>query len=327
MLRLHDKVADETGTETAMNVGRAIAIGECMVELARGEDGRFGQSFGGDTFNTAVYLARAGVPTAYATALGDDPYSDGIVDLASSEGIATDLMLRRPGRMPGLYLIETAAGGERTFHYWRDRSPARELLDGGDAKVIGDAIEHARLVYLSGITLSLYSDVGLDRLACSLGRARTAGAIVAMDSNYRPRGWSGNAGRARDVLSRFWRLASIGLPTLDDETTLWGDRDAAATVLRLRELGVGELAVKRGADGATVGQPGGGLTEVPIPQPVTPIDTTAAGDSFNAAYLAARLAGRPPEAAALAGHRLAGVVVAHRGAIAPKAATASVLQP
>ena len=147
-----------------MGVQRAVAIGECMVELARGTDGRFGQSFGGDTFNTAVYLARAGVPTAYATALGDDPYSDGIVALAEAEAVATDLMIRRPGRMPGLYLIETTPAGERTFHYWRDRSPARELLDGDDADAIGSAIEGAKLVYLSGITLSLYSDLALDRL-------------------------------------------------------------------------------------------------------------------------------------------------------------------
>jgi 2-dehydro-3-deoxygluconokinase len=309
-----------------MGVQRAVAIGECMVELARGTDGRFGQSFGGDTFNTAVYLARAGVPTAYATALGDDPYSDGIVALAEAEAVATDLMIRRPGRMPGLYLIETTPAGERTFHYWRDRSPARELFDGDDAVAIGSAIEGARLVYLSGITLSLYSELALDRLERILGRAHKSGAIVAMDGNYRPRGWGGDADRARRVLARFWRLASIGLPTFDDEAALWGDRDAAVTAARLRGLGVAEIAVKLGAAGALIAPSDGALIEVPIPQPVTAVDTTAAGDSFNAGYLAARLAGRDAEPAALAGHRLAGVVVAHRGAIAPKAATASVLQ-
>src|SRR3954469_483336 len=107
---------------------RVISVGEVMVELSRGPEGRYGLAFGGDTFNTAVYLARAGVPIAYATALGDDPYSDGILALASAEGIGPDLMLRVPGRMPGLYLIETDPKGERRFFYWRDTSPARELL-------------------------------------------------------------------------------------------------------------------------------------------------------------------------------------------------------
>ena len=48
------------------------------------------------------------------------------------------------------------------------------------------------------------------------------------------------------------------------------------------------------------------------------VDTTAAGDSFAAAYLATRLAGGGPAAAAASGHRLAGAVVSHRGAIIPR---------
>ena len=109
---------------------RVICVGEVMVELARGADDRYGLAFGGDTFNTAVYLARAGIPVAYATAMGDDPYSDRAASsLAAAEGVNTDLILRVPGRMPGLYLIETDDKGERKFYYWRDTSPARELFE------------------------------------------------------------------------------------------------------------------------------------------------------------------------------------------------------
>jgi 2-dehydro-3-deoxygluconokinase len=88
---------------------RVVCVGEVMIEMTRGSDGRFALGCGGDTFNTAVYLARAGIPSAYATALGDDPFSDGILRLAAAESVATDLVLRAPGRMPGLYLIETDA--------------------------------------------------------------------------------------------------------------------------------------------------------------------------------------------------------------------------
>ena len=311
---------------TASGGLRAIAIGECMVELARGADGRFGLAYGGDTFNTAVYLARAGVATAYATALGDDPYSAGILALAADEGIATDLIRCETGRTPGLYLIETTAAGERTFHYWRDRSPARELFDGEAWQGLVEAIAGARLVYLSGITLSLYSDTGLDRLAACLARARAGSAVIAIDGNYRPRGWGGDQARARRVLERFWRLATIALPTFDDEAALWGDGDAGLTIRRLAALGVGEVVVKRGAAGALVYGADQGHLDVPVPEAVQPVDTTAAGDSFNGAYLAARLGGRPPAEAAVAGHRLAAVVIAHRGAIAPRAATAAVLR-
>ena len=52
---------------------RAICIGEVLIELTRGADGTFALSCGGDAFNTAIYLARAGIDVAFATAIGDDP--------------------------------------------------------------------------------------------------------------------------------------------------------------------------------------------------------------------------------------------------------------
>src|ERR1700693_3559773 len=97
-----------------------VSVGEVMIEFTRGPDGRYGLSFGGDTFNTAVYLARAGIDVAYATALGDDPYSDALLSLASAEGVGTELIVRVPDRTAGLYLVETYAACAHTFYYWRD---------------------------------------------------------------------------------------------------------------------------------------------------------------------------------------------------------------
>src|SRR5262249_49211842 len=135
-----------------------ICVGEVMVELSRGADNRYGLSFGGDTFNTAVYLARAGIEAAYVTALGDDPYSGALLSLAAAEGVNSDLVMRVPGRMPGLYLIETDSKGERTFFYWRDTSPARDLFELRDWATTAEALVSARLIYFSGVTLSLYSN-------------------------------------------------------------------------------------------------------------------------------------------------------------------------
>ena len=234
-----------------------ISIGECMVELARGDDGRFGLAYGGDTFNTSVYLARAGAEVSYATALGDDPYSAGILNLARHEGVGTTLITTAAGRMPGLYLIETSAKGERTFHYWRDRSPARELFDGAGAEAVVTGMQQAGLVFFSAVTLSLYSTAGLARFAEALQRARAAGATIVMDGNYRPRGWQNDPEQAR-VMSfagsgpwPIWRsprltmrLCSGAMPT------------PTATVARLRDLGLCEVAVKLGHDGALVATDG-----------------------------------------------------------------------
>ncbi|WP_454684332.1 sugar kinase [Ancylobacter moscoviensis] len=302
-------------------MAKVVSIGEVMVELARGADGRFGLSLGGDTFNTAVYLARAGVDTAYATALGDDRYSEAILASAQGEGIETALMMRVPGRTAGLYLIDTDAKGERAFTYWRDNAPARELFELPGWESVAERMIEASLIYLSGITLSLYSNTGLGRLFATLEFARERGARIVFDGNFRPINWKGDVARARAVYAQALKRASIALPTFDDEVMLWGDGSPAATAERLATFGVQEIVVKNGAEGALV-VTGDASQFVPIPQPVEPVDTTAAGDSFNAAYLASRLGGEAPAVAAEAGHALAGRVIRHRGAILPRQANA-----
>jgi 2-dehydro-3-deoxygluconokinase len=300
---------------------RIVSIGEVMIEMTRGPDGRFSQACGGDTFNTAVYLARRGLPVAYATALGDDIYSDRILALAAAEGIATDLIMRVPGRLPGLYLIETDAKGERTFHYWRDNAPARELFELSDWGRIAESIIGARIVYFSGITLSIYSNQGLGRFLALLELARKAGTKVVFDGNYRPRAWRGDVQRTRTVFMEALKRVDIALPTYDDEALLWGDPSPDATIERLQAFGIAEIAIKNGPNSALVAA-GAHKEFVPVPDVVVPVDTTAAGDSFNAGYMAARLADENPGDAAVAGHRLASEVIRHRGAIMPRTASA-----
>jgi 2-dehydro-3-deoxygluconokinase len=300
---------------------RLVAVGEVMIELTRGNDGRFGPSCSGDTFNTAIYLARAGINVAYATALGDDRHSDRMVALAAAEGIATDLILRTPGRVPGLTLIDSGDGGEPIYSHWRDTAPARDLFELPGWPAIAEALTAARMIYFSGITLSLYSNIGLGRFIATLELARQSGAKVVFDGNFRPKGWRGDLARTRTVYVEALKRVDIALPAYDDEAVLWGDPGPDATVDRLQAFGIGEIAVKNGPHSALVAS-GSEREYVPVLEVVAPLDTTAAGDSFNAAYLAARLAGESPAAAASAGHRLAGQKIRHRGAIMPRGATA-----
>jgi 2-dehydro-3-deoxygluconokinase len=300
---------------------RVISVGEVMVELARQNDGRFGIGCGGDTFNTAVYLARAGINVGYASALGDDRYSDDIVAMAKAEGISTDLVLRAPGRLPGLYLIETDAQGERSFSYWRDASPARDLFEMADWGKIAEAMMAARLIYFSGITLSLYSNTGLGRFLAIVELARNNGVKIAFDGNFRPRGWKGDLPRTRTVFAETLKRVDLALPTYDDEAVLWGDPSPEATIERMQAFGISEIVVKNGPNSALVSS-GGQTEQVPVPEVVVPVDTKAAGDSFNAGYLAARLSGDNPVKAVTAAHRLAAEKVRHRGAIMPRNAMA-----
>ena len=149
------------------------------------------------------------------------------------------------------------------------------------------------------------------RLLELLDALRAEGTRVAFDSNYRPAGWpdaATAAARMDEVLAR----TALALPTLDDEQALHGDRSAEATVRRLEARGVEEVVVKLGADGALAGG-----EHVPAEPGVEVVDTTGAGDAFDAGYLHARMAGLAPAAAAAEGNRLAAAVLGHRGAIVP----------
>lgn len=294
---------------------RLASIGECMVELADIGGGHFARGFGGDTLNVALYLARLGVDVSYVTALGDDPLSDAMIAAWRTERVETDEVVRLAGRMPGLYMIERDARGERSFLYWRDRAPAREFFDRADETTL-ERLSAFDWLYFSGISLSLYGEAGRARLAELLAMTRRRGGRVAFDSNYRARGWP-DADTARRSFEQIMPHVDLALPTFEDEHSLYGDTDPDACAARLRRAGVREIVVKHGADGCIV-YDGTGGTLVEPERRIDPVDTTAAGDSFNAAYLAARLAGAAPLDAARAGHGLAGVVISYPGAIIPR---------
>ena len=297
---------------------KVACIGECMIELTQAADEHLARGYGGDTLNTAIYLARLGVATDYLTALGDDPWSAEMVAGWSAEGVGTAHVLRLPGKLPGLYIIETAQNGERRFHYWRDSSAARALLDAPQSEVLLAALGHYDLVYLSGITLSLYDAAGRARLLAALDRARGTGSRIAFDTNFRPRGWPDRVAAQRAYHDAF-AIADIVLASTEDLDLLFGDGTAPAIA---DGLAVPELVLKLAEPACRVRAPGVDLRVDAAPV-ARVVDTTAAGDSFSAAYLAARLGGADPVKAAAAGHRLAGLVVGYRGAIIPRAAMAA----
>ena len=300
---------------------RVVSIGEATIELLRGGDGRFGLSCTGDTFNVAVYLARAGIDAAFATALGDDPYSEAIVALAAAEGVASDLVLRMRGRLPGLAVVDADQAGARHHHEWRGESPARELFELPDWGRVAEGLTKAKLVYFSGITLSLYSNNGLGRFFAIIEMIRQQGVKIAFDGNFRPRGWRGDLPRTRTVFMEALKRVDMALPAYDDEAVLWGDPSPEATVERLQAFGIAEIVVKNGPNSALVAV-GDKREFIPVPEVVVPVDPTAAGDSFNAGYIAARMSGQRPTDAATAAHQLAAQVIRHRGALMPRAAAA-----
>lgn len=306
---------------------RIVCLGEAMVELSS-RQGRWDVHYGGDTLNVALHLTRLGFDVAYLTALGNDPFAGSMRHAWGREGMDVSLVLTDPDRTTGLYCIATDEHGERRFSYWRGESAARRMFDAeGIEKALATA-EGADLLFLSLISLAILSEKGRETVLDLAREVRGRGGKVAFDSNYRARLWD------RPETARIWRdraaaIASFGLPSLEDEMRLCATENPAMVREHWITWGCEEVVVKLGVAGVLLPD---GTTAVPDAK-LHALDTSGAGDAFDAGYLGARLRGLPPEQAAAHGQKLAGWTVMRQGAIperdhaAPYAAMAAEAQP
>lgn len=293
---------------------RILCIGEVMAEIS-GAEPHFAVGFAGDTFNTAVYLRRclgSSAQVAYLTRLGHDPLSSACRNFAKGHGLDFELTRSIAETNIGIYAIALDPQGERSFSYWRSNSAARTLFsDPHDTA----SLTGFDLIYLSGISLAILPHGQRRELMKHLRKCRAEGARIAFDSNYRPALWE-DRDTARHMIAEAWRFCDIALPSLDDELALFADAGEEAVVQRLNGYGCTLGTLKRGPDG-----PRDLATSVPHTRARLSlsasevVDTTAAGDSFNAGYLAALLQGHSCTEALIHGHALAAQVIAQRGAI------------
>lgn len=278
-----------------------IALGECMIELWSEEpDSRtFRRSIGGDTLNVVAAASRAGLPSAYLTALGDDPL--GVATLADIGDLGVDISraVVRQNARTGLYLVKVDEHGDRSFSYYREGSAASTM--GPDDIDLGWLL-HAQMLHVSGISQAISASMRAAVL-CAARAMRRAKKRVSFDVNFRPRLW-GHPEMAISAIRELMPVDVFACSTADLELLSPGSHpeDAAARAL----AGGAEVCVisagARGAYIATCGHAGW------VPAPLVPVvrDTTAAGDFMLGAFLAGLLRGSEPAEAA----RLANVVAA-----------------
>jgi len=292
---------------------RVLSIGECMAELSPQDDaGTFKLGFAGDTFNTAWYLARLRPDTqvSYFTGLGEDTISGQLRDTITQAGVDESYCVVVPDRTVGLYLI-SLADGERSFSYWRGQSAARQLAS--DLAALERAVADHDLIYFSGITLAILEAKDRDTFLSVLRAARAEGKTIAFDPNLRPRLWE-DTDTMLAVIMAGAAVSDVVLPSFEDEAVWFKDTDPAATADRYLTAGASTVVVKNGAEAVTFASPQGHGTVNVVPVQ-TVADTTAAGDSFNAAIFAGHVDGRPLPDSIADACRLSGVVVQGRGAL------------
>lgn len=291
-----------------------ISIGECMAELQATDDGLYCLGFAGDTLNTAWYMRaltrRQDVAVDYATAVGTDSLSSKMLAFLKASGVGTRFIKEVSDRTVGLYLI-TLTGAERNFTYWRSASAARLLAE--DKAALRASLSQADAIYFSGITLAILSPGHRRNLLSVLQEMKSRGATVAFDSNARRRLWP-SEGAMKTAMIAGYKASTLALPTFSDDQALFEDAAPADCAKRISGYGVKEIVVKDGGNACVVSVDKELFSVAPgAVQDI--VDTTGAGDSFNAGYLAARMSNHGPVEAAKLGHHVAGRVIGERGAL------------
>jgi 2-dehydro-3-deoxygluconokinase len=283
-----------------------LTFGESMASLRAGAPvelgGDLSLSIAGAESNVAIGLARLGHRAAWAGVVGDDRFGLLITRTLRAEGVD----VARAGLSPaqtGVILFEERLAGVMSVDYYRSGSAGSTV----DVEHVAAAMTAApRILHVTGITAAL-SPAARDAVGRAVSLARDAGVLVCLDVNYRSRLWSREVASA--VLTPIAAMADI-LVASDDELDLAVD-GASDPVEHLLGIGVRDVVVKRGADGATV-TTADGSHSMPARE-VTAIDTIGAGDAFVAGYLSAELDGLNAEGRLDRGVTLGAFAVATRG--------------
>ena len=300
-------------------MAKIVSIGECMLEMQREADGRYLLTHGGDTFNFAQYLAWLSGEedkVFYLTAIGNDSLSEEMLNSWKYAGLQTDLIMHDKERTSGLYFANTDAEGNRDYIFYRSTAAAKEMFSHPKSQEIFKRALEGDVIYASLISLMILSPSDREKLIAVFEAANNKGITTVFDTNFRASGWISSK-EAKEWLEKIAPFTSIALPTNDDCLHIFDEKEPDAIIERFQALGVKEVVVKCGADGCQ-GSSEGNTFKVKPSAPIEALDTTAAGDSFNAGYLYGKLRGHTPAISAQVGNQIAGEVIQHRGAIIPK---------
>lgn len=265
-----------------------VSMGEPLLEFNAEEEGslaevrRFLMGWGGDTSNFAVAAARLGARAGYVTRLGCDEFGECFLRLWEQEGVDASRVERDPEAPTGIYFI-SRKGKEHFFTYYRAGSAASRMRP-EDLPL--DYIRGARLFHASGISQAI-STSACDAVFEAMRAAKDAGVLISYDPNLRLRLWP--LERARAVIHRAGAIADILLPSLEDARALTGVSEPEEIARFYLELGPKVVVLKLGAEGALLAT-SQGMSRIP-PYSVEVLDTSGAGDAFDAAFAVGYLAG------------------------------------
>lgn len=285
-----------------------LCFGEPLLEFNQQPDGNYLPGHGGDTSNCAIAAARQGARVGYLTHVGADPFGTSFMDLWQAEGVDTSAVKQVSDAPTGIYFVTHGADGHE-FSYFRAGSAASRITP---ADLPAAALEATKILHVSGISQAI-SDSATDAVFAAIDCVKQAGGRVSFDTNLRLKLWP--LDRARATIHAAMARCDIALPGLEDAAHLTGLTDPDAIADFYLTLGAGVVALTLGAKGTLVATPDD-RRRIKGRQ-VTAVDATAAGDTFDGAFLARIVAGDSPFDAARYANAAAALSTQGYGAVAP----------
>ena len=288
------------------------SIGEAMIEISNVKNNLYNQSFAGDTLNFCNYLDKKKLNAFFLSAIGKSEINQSLLDFVKSKNISTKYIKQINQFEIGLYLIKNKDNGEKQFFYWRDESAAKQYFNNIDFLNLYKELKNFDYIYFSGITLSIIHISKLNNFIKLLNLLKSKKIKIVFDFNIRPSRWNKkNLNIFLDSVLKFVDICFLS----GEDMNYWKNKNNIKSYEQIvRKYKLKHSIFRKNAKFTYVFL---NKTRYVFKNKLlkTVVDTSGAGDGFNAAYLSNFIVNNDPVLALKAGSSLGSKIVMKKGAI------------
>ena len=291
---------------------KICAIGECMMELTNAKHALYSQSIAGDTLNFTSYLDKKIFNTSYFTAVGTSDVSKRVISFLQKQKIKTNLVSRISSHEIGLYLIENSKVGEKIFYYWRDNSAAKFFFNNQNIKQYQNQLKKFQYVYFSGITLSLFDNNNFHKFLSLIEFLKKKQIKIIFDFNIRIKRWSKK--KLFSYFSKILPFVDILFASGEDLNFFKSDASLKTFKNLIQKYNIEHGIYRNNARlNYSFYKDKRYFIKNKIKNKV--IDTSGAGDGYNAVYISKFIKFNDPQKALHAASEIGAKIIMKKGAI------------
>ena len=291
---------------------KICSIGECMMELSNAKNALYSQSIAGDTLNFSSYLDKNIFDTSYFTAIGTSEISKRVKRFLQKQKIKTNLVSQISSHEIGLYLIENSKVGEKIFYYWRDNSAAKFFFNNQNFKIRQNQLKKFQYIYFSGITLSLFENNNFHNFLSLLEFLKKKQVKIIFDFNIRIKRWSKK--KLFSYFSNTLPFVNILFASGEDLNFLRGNASLKTFTALIQKYNIEHGIYRNNARlNYAFYKDQKYFIKNKIKNKV--VDTSGAGDGYNAAYISNFFKFNNPQKALHAASEIGAKIIMKKGAI------------